>query len=732
MPRAFTNPWISPAIRVAAAGLGAAVAGPLGGALGAWVGGAIGASAVELVDQYAEKFGDKAGEKLLETLGDSLAEKLKEPSLQFEGIYREALRLTLAEIQTKIRWEGFDDWFVNWETCLAGQATLKLSSIVPDQLVPENLDQLFRLAMERLDAQGAAMRKKSMSLILQTRAIPDALLFQLTARGPERLQENFRLLIVKPENDQAWKQAQLVFQDFASATLGRIEEKVKSIPQIADDTAVIRKIVEGELTRALEEGRIAREQEQAARAQVESLTAELQKLKQQVTGRVSEPGQAALSNLLASGDLEGALRVKTQQVEAQRGTVGTLAQDLFELGAIHELRFDWPMALEAFREAWTLNRDPGYGFKYAYLAQQQNHFQEAAGAYENVLTLYRELAKADPEPYLPSVAMTLNNLGNLYRATQRRKEAEEAYREALSTRRELANANPDAFLPDVSTTLNNLANLYGATQRMKEAEGAYREALSIRRELAKTSPEAYLPRVAATLNNLAILHNAARRTKEAEEAYLEALSTYRELAEVNSETYLPYVATTLNNLGILYGDTQRMKEAEEAYQKALSTYRELADINPEAYLSNVATTLNNLAAFYTGAQRTKEAEGIYQEALLIRRKLAESNPEAYLPDVAITLNNLGNLYRTTQRVKEAEECCREAEQLLDPLWQAHPELHGDQMARILWTLAQLCEPLGQSAKDACILAQRAFAAAYHPDLKQGAQELIDQFCTNLD
>ena len=42
-------------------------------------------------------------------------------------------------------------------------------------------------------------------------------------------------------------------------------------------------------------------------------------------------------------------------------------------------------------------------------------------------------------------------------------------------------------------TLNNLANLYSATQRMKEAEQAYAEALAIRRKLAEANPDAYLP-----------------------------------------------------------------------------------------------------------------------------------------------------------------------------------------------------------------------------------------------
>lgn len=159
MTRPRTYSWPKPAIRVAA-GFGAAVAGPLGGALGGWFGGAIGASAAELVQKYAEKFGEKSGEKLLETATDSLAEKLKKPSPPLEGVYREALRLSLSDIHAQVRWDGFDDWFANWEICLADSAPLPLSSLTSDQLVLERLDGLFRLTMERLAAQGAAKQQK--------------------------------------------------------------------------------------------------------------------------------------------------------------------------------------------------------------------------------------------------------------------------------------------------------------------------------------------------------------------------------------------------------------------------------------------------------------------------------------------------------------------------------------------------------------------------------------------
>src|ERR1700732_128909 len=117
------NPWTKPAIRVAAAGLGAAIAGPLGGALGVWLGRAVGGSFAKLLETYTDKFGDKAAEKLLDIGADSLIERLKDSSPAMEKVYREALRLGLAEIREQ-GVGGFDDWFANWDFCLASSVPL--------------------------------------------------------------------------------------------------------------------------------------------------------------------------------------------------------------------------------------------------------------------------------------------------------------------------------------------------------------------------------------------------------------------------------------------------------------------------------------------------------------------------------------------------------------------------------------------------------------------------------
>ena len=101
---------------------------------------------------------------------------------------------------------------------------------------------------------------------------------------------------------------------------------------------------------------------------------------------------------------------------------------------------------------------------------------------------YRELAQKNPETYLPYVALTLNNLGNLDRDQNRMEEARKEFEEALQIRRELAQKNPETYLPDVAMTLNNLGVVNGDQNRMEEARKAYEEALKTYRELAHEEP----------------------------------------------------------------------------------------------------------------------------------------------------------------------------------------------------------------------------------------------------
>ena len=83
-------------------------------------------------------------------------------------------------------------------------------------------------------------------------------------------------------------------------------------------------------------------------------------------------------------------------------------------------------------------------FKQARFLQDNNQFGDSLCVYEEVLVIRRQLAKTNPEAYLPYVARTLNNLGVLHWNTGKHGDAEKEYGEALEIRRHLAAASPEA------------------------------------------------------------------------------------------------------------------------------------------------------------------------------------------------------------------------------------------------------------------------------------------------
>ena len=237
--------WAKPIISVAAAGLGAAVAGPLGGALGGWIGDALGGSTSKLLESLSEKFGEKAAEKLVDVGGDSLADKLKPASAPLERAYREALRQSLQKIGAQPTLQDFGDWFAHWDRRLAAPEPLDLSFIGGDGTSPEDRAGLVWQILVNLDAQGRAMSEKELRIVERRRAMPDALQAALSARLPETVGAAFNALIVKPEYEAAWKQAERAFQDalkLAVADIGKTTRQIhRDTKHLRKDSKAIRK-----------------------------------------------------------------------------------------------------------------------------------------------------------------------------------------------------------------------------------------------------------------------------------------------------------------------------------------------------------------------------------------------------------------------------------------------------------------------------------------------------------
>jgi tetratricopeptide (TPR) repeat protein len=366
-------------------------------------------------------------------------------------------------------------------------------------------------------------------------------------------------------------------------------------------------------------------------------------------------------------------------------------------------------ALAATQEAADLYRDLARANPQAFLpdlATSLNNLgnrlsdlgrrEEALKATQESVDIRRKLAEQNRQAFLPDLAMSLNNLGRALSALGRREEALTATQKAVKIYRQLAEQNPQAFLPDLAGSLNNLGNVLSELGRREEALAATQEAVDIYRDLARATPQAFLPDLAMSLNNLGSDLSALGRREEALTCTQEAVDIYRGLAQVNPPAFLPDLAGSLNNLGRDLSALGRREEALAATQEAVDIYRGLAQANPQAFLPYLAGSLNNLGNRLSALGRREEALRATQEAVEIRRKLAEQNPQAFLPDLAMSLNNLGLMLSALGRREEALAAYEEAVRTLLPFFQALPAAFADWMQTMLGNYLQACQEAGEA------------------------------------
>lgn len=320
--------------------------------------------------------------------------------------------------------------------------------------------------------------------------------------------------------------------------------------------------------------------------------------------------------------------------------------------------------------------------------------KEALVATQDAVRAYRELARQQPEVFLPDLAASLSNLGNFLSTVARWEEALAATQEAVSIRRELARQQPDAFLPDLTKSLNNLGNRLSEVGHRDEALAATQEAVNICRELAYQKSKTFLPDLATSLNNLGKSFSEVGRREEALAVIQEAVSIHRELARQQPEAFLPELAGSLNNLGISLGKVGRYEEALAVVQETVSIRRELAQHHPDAILPDLAMSLNNLGICLSIVGRREEAMAAIQEAVSIRRELTKEKSDAFLPDLAMSLNNLGIIFTEAGRSSEALDVTQEAVSIYRNLARMQPDAFLPDLATTLGAIGYINKDLG--------------------------------------
>jgi CHAT domain-containing protein/Tfp pilus assembly protein PilF len=255
----------------------------------------------------------------------------------------------------------------------------------------------------------------------------------------------------------------------------------------------------------------------------------------------------------------------------------------------------------------------------------------------------------------PAIAESLNNLARLYRLRGNYERSETLFKRALEINEKALGAEH----PRVATALNNLAGLYRAKGELARAEQLFLRALAIRE---KVLPPEH-PRVAESLNNLAVIYRSRGDFVRAEALYQRAV----ELEERVLGKEHPDLAASTNNLAQLYMEKGDFARAEQLFLRALAI-REKA-FGPVHY--EVAMSVSGLAIVYLRRGDLKRAESLFLRDLSIREQIYKGAH----PAVALSLNNLAGLYNEGGQYERAEPFYRRSLEMGEKVLGAeHPEL----------------------------------------------------------
>jgi tetratricopeptide (TPR) repeat protein len=325
--------------------------------------------------------------------------------------------------------------------------------------------------------------------------------------------------------------------------------------------------------------------------------------------------------------------------------------------------------------------------------------EKAIFALSEATKLYRRLTEANPQTFMPELAMSLHNLGDRLAEAGRRDEAVAATAEAAQIYRRIAEVNPSAFEVRLGQTLEHLSMHFHEGGRQEDAVQTAGEATRVHRRLAEKKPHESTSGLARSLSALGVACHEAGHKQEALTATEEAVRIYRRLAQFDPERYEAGVAGTLDHLGIRLAKVQRMKEAIMAADEAARIYRRIWKSKPELYASNFAMTLGNLGRHLSRSGQRNEAIAAAEEAVHLFRQQAHKNPLRFAPRLAEALLALA-LARLAARqdLPRVWEALHEGIEILIPFARAEPHIFGERLYEQYKVAAIFFEVVGCKAE----------------------------------
>jgi tetratricopeptide (TPR) repeat protein len=356
--------------------------------------------------------------------------------------------------------------------------------------------------------------------------------------------------------------------------------------------------------------------------------------------------------------VEAKTTTEEQLLEVHRLALLGIAADIAR-DVTSQLARSW-LGLSRFREVrelctktLELGPDPDTFVHLARAKRVLGEVDEAMRLYRDALKIYEEVGDR------AGLAVTLNNIGEVYRNTGQPDQALEYYHQVLPISEEVGDRG------GIAQTLNNIGGVYSNIGQPDQALEYFNQALPILQEVGNRAGQA------VTLNNIGMVYRSIGQPDQALEYLTQALPISEEVGDRAG------LATTLNNIGGVYSNTGQPDQALEYLTQALPISEEVGN------RAGQAVTLNNIGMVYRSIGQPDQALEYYHQALPIRMEVGDRAGQA------TTRFNLAMIYRAQGRLREAVEELKQVVEL-DQLIQS-PDLESDRAV-----LAQVQEEIGAS------------------------------------
>jgi tetratricopeptide (TPR) repeat protein len=242
----------------------------------------------------------------------------------------------------------------------------------------------------------------------------------------------------------------------------------------------------------------------------------------------------------------------------------------------------------------------------AEIERRRNRLRDAESALRQSLAIQEKKLKPDPL----TLAMTHNDLAITLAQRGSYKEAEEQYRRSLSTL-EQSGARAESAL-----SLANLGDLYRVMRKYGDADARLREARGV---LAKEPAEAAARQSAYVQEKAGALAIDRQQFPQAESELNGALRTYEQLYGPASQQS----ARVLLELGRLYEVSRDYTKADTHYRQAIAAYRQIGG----AAAPELVPALERYAVLLRLRRRDAEARNARTEAADLRTRLGMDSPQ---------------------------------------------------------------------------------------------------------